>query len=614
MIQLSDYVIDFLVKKGIKDIFLVSGGGIMYLLDSVGRNKNIRYISNYHEQASATAAEAYARVKNSFGVCLVTTGPGGTNAITGVAGAWVDSIPMIVISGQVKRELIADYSKIRQIGPQEINIIDMVRPITKYAVTVTNPEKIRYELERSYYEMLNDRPGPVWINIPLDVQGTLIDEKKVTGFDLPQLRNDKNYLKDKVNETIDLLKKSQRPLIIAGNGIRLSGGLKLFIKLINRLDIPVVLPINGLDLLEENNKLLIGKFGPFGQRRGNFALQNADLILSIGASINIASIGFNLNGFAPKAKKIMINIDKGELTKDVLKINLRIEADAKQFLEKLLAQTEKLTFHFSSKWHEACHYWKKKYLNIFSEYFNNKKHVNSYVFFDKLSDLISAEDIVTTGIALDACSLYQAFKVKKGQRAFVNKNYGQMGWSLPAAVGANIGNGRKRTICVTGDGSFMVNVHELQTISYYKLPIKIFVFNNCGYESIRYTQNNMFDGRLVGSDKKTGVSNPDFEFLAQAHNLPYEKIYSNDEIVRKVNKILKIKGPVLCEVNIDPKQRRMPRISSYRRPDGILESKPLEDMWPFLPKEEVYKNMHFFDKNIKDQILKIKNTNQSLKI
>ena len=254
MIRLSDYVIDFLVKKGIKDIFLVSGGGIMYLLDSVGRNKKIRYISNYHEQASATAAESYARVKNSFGACLVTTGPGGTNAITGVAGAWVDSIPIFVVSGQVKRELISNYKILRQKGPQEIDIINMIKPVTKYAVTVTEPEKIKYELEKAYYKMLEGRPGPVWLDIPLDVQGAMIEESKLKGFSIPKKKEDKKYLEKKVNEVINLLKKSQRPLIIAGNGIRLSGGLELFIQLINRLEIPIVLPMNGLDLLEEINK------------------------------------------------------------------------------------------------------------------------------------------------------------------------------------------------------------------------------------------------------------------------------------------------------------------------------------------------------------------------
>ncbi|MFA6081573.1 MAG: thiamine pyrophosphate-binding protein [Patescibacteria group bacterium] len=594
MTLLSDYVIDFLVKKGIKDIFLVSGGGIMYLLDSVGRNKRIRYVANYHEQASATAAESYARVKNSVGACLVTTGPGSTNAITGVAGAWLDSIPMIVISGQVKRELIADYLRTRQIGPQEINIIDMVKPITKYAVTVMDQDKIKYELEKSFYMATSDRPGPVWINIPLDIQGSMIDERKLKGFIMPRIKKDDKYTKSKVKKVIDLLNKSKRPVIIAGQGVRLSGGMKLLEELISFTKIPTLLPFNGIDLLSEDNKYLMGKFGPGGTRCGNFVLQNSDLILSIGASLNVASTGFDYNHFGFGAKKIMVNIDSQEIETKKIKINLSVVSDAREFIRELLLQLKTTKYSSNKKWLDVCNYWKKKYPLITKEYYENKKYVNSYVFFDKLSELLDPTDVLTTGIALDATGLYQTFKVKKGQRAFVNKNFGQMGWSLPAAVGANVGNGRKRTVCVTGDGSFMVNVHELETIKHYKLPIKIFVFNNGGYESIRYTQDNLFHGRLVGSDKTTGVSNPDFNLLAKAHSLPYVKINNNGEIIKKIKEVLKITGPVLCEVNIDYKQKRMPKAASFKRSDGKIESKPLEDMWPFLPKEEIEKNMSFF--------------------
>jgi acetolactate synthase-1/2/3 large subunit len=594
MIQLSDYVIEFLVKKGIKDIFLVSGGGIMYLLDSIGRNKKINYISNYHEQASATAAESYARFKNNIGACLVTTGPGGTNAITGVAGAWLDSIPMIVISGQVKRELIADYSKTRQIGPQEINIIDMVKPITKYAVTVMKPEKIKYELEKCFHEAISERPGPTWINIPLDIQGSIIDEKKLQSFIPQKQKKDDKYIKDKVKNVITFLNKSKRPVIIAGNGIRLSRGQELLETLVSFTKIPTLLPFNGMDLLSEDNKHLMGKFGPGGTRCGNFVLQNSDLILSIGASLNVASTGFDYNHFGFQAKKIMVNIDYQEIETKKIKIDLSVVSDAKEFIKELISQLKTTKYSSNKRWLDVCNYWKKKYPSITKEYYENKKYVNSYVFFDKLSELLESTDVLTTGIALDATGLYQAFKVKKGQRAFVNKNFGQMGWSLPAAVGANIANGRKRTICVTGDGSFMVNVHELETISHYQLPIKIFVFNNGGYESIRYTQNNLFQGKLVGSDEATGVSNPDFNLLAKAHGLPYVKISNNDDIVKKIKKVLKITGPVLCEVNIDYKQKRMPKAASFKRPDGKIESKPLEDMWPFLPKEEVKNNMSFF--------------------
>lgn len=594
MMLLSDYVIDFLVKKGIKDIFLVSGGGIMYLLDSVGRNKKIKYIANYHEQASATAAESYSRITNHFGACLVTTGPGGTNAITGVAGAWVDSIPVFVISGQVKRELIADYKKVRQVGPQEINIVSLVKPITKYAVTVKEPERIKFELEKAFYLMKEGRPGPVWIDIPLDVQGSTIDVKKLESFKPVVIKKNNNYLRENVRKVMEMLKKSKRPIVIAGNGIRLSNGKEFFDKLINNLKIPVILPFNGIDLLPEENQYLVGKFGPGGQRRGNFALQNSDLIISIGASLNIASTGFDYDHFGFQAKKIMVNIDEQEIKSKKIKIDLPIVSDAKEFIKELLIQSKKNKFLIEKKWSKACAYWKKNYPSVTKEYYLNNKYVNSYVFFDKLSNLLGSKDVITTGIALDATGLYQAFRVKKGQRAFVNKNFGQMGWSLPAAIGANVGNNRQRSICVTGDGSLMVNVHELEIISSYKLPIKIFVFNNQGYESIRATQENFFKGRLVGSDKSSGVTNPDFKYLAKSHRLYYEKINNNKEIVKKLKKILTITGPVLCEVNIDPNQKRMPKASSFKNSDGKIQSKPLEDMWPFLPKNEVIKNMSFF--------------------
>lgn len=595
MIRLSDYVINFLVKKGITDIFLVSGGGIMFLCDAVGKNKKIKYISNHHEQASATAAEAWARTKNHISACLVTTGPGGTNAITGVAGAWVDSIPMIVLSGQVKREVIADYTKYRQVGPQELNIISIVKPITKYAVTVMDPNKIRYELEKCFYEATTGRPGPVWIDLPLDIQGASIDEKKLYSFHPSKKNINKNDLENNVKKVVEILKRSKRPIMIAGQGVRLSGGKKVLEGLVSKLKIPVIFPINGLDLLPEKNKYVLGKFGPVGQRKGNFALQNSDLVISIGASLNTASTGYDFKGFARNAKKIMVNVDHGEIENKKITIDLPIVADAKDFMEELSRQIKNIDLITNKKWLSVCQYFKNKYPSINPEYFKDKKYVNSYVFFDVLSDLLTSRDVLVTGISLDACSMYQAFKVKKGQRAFVNKNLGQMGWCLPAAIGACVGNNYKRTILVTGDGSIQFNIQELETVKYYKLPIKIFVFNNDGYESIRSTQDNYFSGNYVGSNKDSGVTNPDFKLLAKAHDFKYENIKNNNQLVDKIKKTLKTEGPVLCEVDIAYDQKRMPRVSSFRQPDGTLESRPLEDMFPFLPKEEIYNNMHMFD-------------------
>ena len=599
MIKLSDYVIDFLVQKGVRDVFLVSGGGIMHLIDSVGKNKKINYIANHHEQASATAAESYSRLTNDIGVCLVTTGPGGTNAITGVAGAWVDSIPMIVISGQVKRELIADYKKVRQVGPQEINIVGMVKGITKYAKTIMDPDTIKYELEKAYFEAKNGRPGPVWLDIPLDVQAAMVDEKKMVGFSIPKIKKNEKELNKKIDKVIELLKKSKRPVIIAGNGVRLSGGVDIFKKLVEKVKIPVLTTINGLDLIEEKNKYFFGRFGPMGQRRANFVLQNADLVLSIGASLNVSTTGFDFDNFARNAKKVIVNIDENELRGKKIQIDLSICIDAKKFLEKLLMNTYKTDFKWDERWLKTCHFWKDKYPTVLNQFLNDKKHVNSYVFYKELSKLLKNTDVLTTGVGLDVVSFVQSFETKRNQRAFVNQNFGQMGWDLPAVVGTCTANNFKRVISVCGDGSFQMNIQELGTISLYKMPVKIFIFNNGGYKTIRDTQNNLFDGRLVGADKDSGVDNPNFEKIADAYKIKYFLLKNNTTLKEKIKKVLKQKGPVLCEVNIAFNQQRIPKVSTIKLENGSLVSKPLEDMFPFLPEEEIYKNMHMFDEEKK---------------
>ena len=593
MIKLSDYVIGFLVKKGISDIFMIVGGGIIHLAESVGNNKEINYFCNYNEQAVTYCTEGYARLKNRISACLVTTGPGSTNALSGVASAWVDSVPMIIISGQVKRELIADYSKLRQIGEQEINIIDMVRPVTKYAKTVTRPEMIRQELERAFYTATSARPGPVWINIPLDVQGSFINEKKLSSFrpgDLPQLQN-KSYLKDKVNKAVKILRTSKRPILLCGYGIRLAnaqGLLREFLKIVN---IPVVLSFNGMDIIADEHPLLVGKPGIIGQRRANFAVQNADCILSIGSRLNIKIVGYNYRGFAPKAKKILVDIDSEEMNKPTSLSDLTIHADALEFLEEFLNQVKRKNLAFSKDWIKTCRNWKKRYPNIVKNFFEDKKHVHTYVFYDRLAGLLTNQDVVVSGNGLAALCIYQAFKVKQGQRAFTNNGYGAMGWGLPAGIGACIANNRKRTICVTGDGSIQMNIQELGLVRYHNLPIKIFVFNNAGYTSIRLTQDNFFNGHYVGADEKSGVRNPDFKKIAAAYNLPYQKISTNDELDAKIRNILSMNGPVLCELNISPLQGVIPKTTSYKRKDGTFESSPLEDMFPFLPREELRENM-----------------------
>ena len=592
--KVSDYVIDFLRDRGVTDIFTVSGGGIMHLVDSLGRRPGVRYICNYHEQACAIAAEAYARVRDGVGACLVTTGPGSTNALSGIAGAFVDSVPVIVISGQVRRDIIADYSKLRQLGPQEINIEPMATPVVKYFRTLMDPARLRYELEAAWWHATTGRPGPAWINIPLDVQGAEFDESTAPRFEEPQAENFPE-LTAKIAEAIEMFRKAKRPVVIGGNGIHLGRARSQFIAFAEKLGAPVLSTIGGLDLLPEDHPLCMGRFGPTGQRRANFALQNSDLILTIGASMSISSIGFNSAGFAPKAKRIMVSNDENELTKPNYKPQLGIVADAAVFFRAFLEQMAGTQLEFSPRWREACAQWKKNYPLVTPDYLADETTVNSYVFARELSRQLDSGDVVVTGNSLDIVSVLHSFEVKEGQRVFTNINYGSMGWDLPGAVGACLGSGGHRTCLVTGDGSLIFNVQEMLTIRANNLPVKIFVLNNDGYESIRATQKNFFDGNLVGSDFGSGIANPDFRSLAAAFGFKYAYIANNSEISAKLPELLDGPDPVLCELKLSPTQLRSPKTMSYRRPDGTFETRPLEDQFPFLPREEVFANMHLFD-------------------
>jgi acetolactate synthase-1/2/3 large subunit len=595
MIKLSDYVVQELVRRGVRHIFLVSGGGIMHLLDSVGRDPRLKYICNYHEQASAIAAEAYARTSNRIGVCLVTTGPGAVNALSGVIGAWFDSVPVLVLSGQVRTQLLADYTKLRQFGPQEANILPMVRPVTKHAVQVRDPATIAEELDRAFTAACAGRPGPVWIDLPLDMQAATIDERALGSRSKEAVPAATSFpdLFRQVATALDLLGRSKRPVLVLGNGIRLARAEKLMARLLDRTRIPVLLPIGGMDLVPESYPWHLGAFGPYGRRAANFAVQNADLLLSIGAGLTIAAIGFNTAGFAPSARKIVVNVDEAELTKPNLSPDLAIPADAGAFLEELLRQSEGRVLAGSERWLQACRDWKRRYPPTAESRESRPGFVNSYSFADALSDLLDDGDVVVTGNSLDACSIYQAFRVKPGQRILISVNTGAMGWDLPAAVGACVAHGG-RVVLVTGDGSLQFNIQELLTLKQYALPVKIFVFNNEGYEAIRATQTNFFDGRFVGASRESGVGNPDFAGLAAAYGLGYDRVCEDALVPEVGRRVLAADGPILCEVLVSPTQVRSPKVSAFRRPDGTLESRPLEDMAPFLPREEVALNMSLF--------------------
>ncbi|MGO9109570.1 MAG: thiamine pyrophosphate-binding protein [Thermoguttaceae bacterium] len=597
MIKLSDYVVQFLVDHGIHDLFLVSGGGIMHLLDSVGRNPGMRYYCNYHEQACAIAAEGYARVTGKIGACMVTTGPGGVNALSGLAGAWYDSIPILVVSGQVRRDLIADYSRLRSRGPQEGNVVGMARPVTKFARTIMDPASIRRNLEEALHLAQSGRPGPVWIDIPLDVQGSMIDETILEGFALPdsEAAIARGQLVQDVKAAIQLLEQSRRPVLVCGNGVHLSRSEALLTELIARLKIPVLTPHIAKDLVPEDDPLTMGVFGTAGQRRANFCIQNADCLLGLGVGLNCSKTGFNFRGFAPRAKKILVDIDPYQLSEQPVRPDLPVQADVGAFLQEMLCQLPGGTIQPSSIWLEACATWKRRYPIIVDEFVRDQEHVNGYVFMHKLSGLLTGTDMLVAGNGIDAATYWQAFEVRRGQRTMINGNWGSMGWDLPAAVGACLGGGRRRTICVCGDGSIQWNVQELLTIHNYRLPVKIFVYNNRGYTCIRSTQDAFFEGRYVGADAASGVSNPHFDQLAAAYGLIYATIRNNDELDAGLRRVLDIEGPVLCELNISPAQGIAPKASSFRREDGTMESRPLEDMAPFLPREEIWENMHLFD-------------------
>jgi acetolactate synthase-1/2/3 large subunit len=590
MIKVSDYIAKFIAehKKIGKDVFMVSGGGNMHLIDSLGRNEKLNYVCNHHEQACTYAAEGYARVSNKIGVSYVTTGPGGTNAITGVYSAWVDSIPTLTISGQVKFQTTIESCRelgLRQLGDQEVNIIDLVKPVTKYAHMVTDKNTIKYHLQKAVYEAKNKRPGPVWLDIPLDIQGSLVDENELEEFTIPQ---EESY-DTKLGEVIKELKNANRPVIIAGNGITLSGANEQFINLIEKLKVPVVSSFARYDMLHDDYPLCFGRFGTIGQRSANFIVQNSDLVIAIGARLNIRAISYNWDFFAREAKKILVDIDEAELNKPTLNIDIKIQSDAKYFIEQLFNNIQNLSFDFSS-WINRCEKYKKDFPTITKERQEVKEFVDSYNFFDVLSNIVSDKEVFVFANATASVSSYQSLKTKGTQKIIENSGCAAMGYDLPASIGACYANKKNDVICVTGDGSIQMNIQELQTIIHNKLPIKIFVFNNNGYSSIKNTQNNFFDGFKVGSEINSGVSFPNMQAIAKAYGFKTFIIKNQENLKNDIENILKEKS-FICEVILDPNEKMEPKLSSEIKPDGKMVSKPLEDMFPFLPRDVFKQNM-----------------------
>lgn len=597
MIKTSDFIIDYLYKKGIRHIFLISGGGNIHLIDSIGKSK-INYICNHHEQASATSAEGYARATNDIGVCLVTTGPGGTNAITGVAGSWLDSIPMLVISGQVKRSLIgAKIGGLRQLGSQEINIVDIVKPITKYAVTVMDPNDIKYHLDKAFFLARTGKQGPVWLDIPLDVQGAQIEISKLKKFNSNEIKieyqNNKKNLEKLVKKVVDKLENSERPVLYVGNGVRLSSGKKELDKLIEVLKIPVLTSYVGYDLVASNNPYFYGRAHALGQRAANFIIQNSDLLLSIGARLDILTTGFNYKAFARKAYKIMVDIDKNELKKPNLSPDLLVNYDARQFIIELISQLKKKKIDLNIKdWLLYGKKINKKYPSFLPEFANDKKFVNQYNFINTICNYFKDDEVIvlSNGIGPLNCS-YQIFNVKKEQRIILNLGGAQMGYGLPAAIGACFANNKNRIICFEGDGSLQLNIHELQVVKHHKLPIKLFVYSNDGYQSIVNTQKNLFNGKIIAANSSSGVSCPDYLKIGKAYGIKTIRIKNHKEMIKKIKQVLAYPGPVLCDINTTTDLTLTPKLQTKKTSDGKFVSPPLEDMYPFLSREELRRNM-----------------------
>ncbi|MBQ2611495.1 thiamine pyrophosphate-binding protein [bacterium] len=635
-IKLSDYIAKRLKEHGVNHFFMVSGGGAMHLNDSLGHA--IPYTACHHEQACSFAAEGYARVNQQLAVVNVTTGPGGLNCLNGLFGQWTDSVPVLYISGQVKRRTMMESFpelNLRQLGDQEVDVISVVKSLTKYAVTVTEPNEIKYHIDKAIYYATTGRFGPVWINVPIDVQAAVINENELIELNPhPQhstLKEEREYCASSVSQrandggfkpfpsegvkgneflvpltlrggragwetlgenVLNKLANAKRPLIIAGHGIRLSGQIDNFRKFVQNSKIPVVLTFNGCDILETSNPYNIGKIGTIGQRAGNFTLQNADLLLCLGTRNNIRQISYNWENFGKNAYKIVVDIDENELNKPLVKPDLSVCDDLKVVIPQLL---ENVRVNCDNNWLKFCQNLKEKYsFKNTEEYQQNEKAINPYAFTRLLTAKLGKNDTIVSANATPSICLFQAGNFD-GQRLIMNSGNASMGYALPAAIGACYQT-EGRVIAFEGDGSIMMNIQELQTIKHNNLPIKIFIINNAGYSSIRQSQKNFFNGRMTGSGKDSGISVPDFANVAQAFGIKAIKIDNPLTMDSEIERVLTYNDAIVCEVITSDDYIFTPKLSSRTLSDGTMVSPSLEDMFPFLPDEELKTNMPTWDK------------------
>lgn len=591
MTTVADYVISFVESLGVKDVFLLTGGGAMYLNDALNRNKNMNKICMHHEQAAAMATVAYSKYTRNFGVAVVTTGCGVTNAITGLLDGYQDSVPCMFISGQVKRsETVANSGlKLRQFGVQEVDVIPVVSSLTKYAVMVNEPEEISYHLEKAAFLATSGRPGPVWIDIPLDVQCTKIKESSLIHFRRTELMPDyKEKPTDKeMVKFRELLVTAKRPIVVAGQGIAISGATEKLKNFVEHQGIPFVTTNLGINLLPTSHPLNTGKIGNRGDRAGNFAVQNSDLVISIGSRLSVSSLGQNYKAFARDAKVVVIDIDPVEHRKKTIRIDQFINADANEFFRSYRKMFT--WFPKDQRWASKCQDWKYKW-PVYNPDYADEKEINLYHFVDTLSRLMPDDATVISDAGSAFYAVSQGLKLKEGQRYIASAAQADMGFTLPASIGASIAKGGM-VIGITGDGSFQLNIQELQTIVHYKLPIKLFVWNNNGYLSIRNTQMRCFDGRTIGTDKSNGVSFPSVANIATAYGIVFHRLKAGKEMEKEMKLVLEYPEAVICEVMCNPNQLISPIVVSAKDKNGQFVSKPMEDMFPFLDRKEFYREM-----------------------
>jgi acetolactate synthase-1/2/3 large subunit len=609
VIKVSDYIARRIVELGVRHVFLVTGGAAMHLDDSLGRRDELTLVCNHHEQACAIAAEGYARLGETLGVTVVTTGPGGTNTLTGVLGQWQDSVPALYVSGQVRYDTTVAGSglALRQLGDQEADIIRLVAPITKYSVMVTDPDTVRYHFEKAVCLAHSGRPGPVWLDVPLDVQAAHVDEEALAPFDLaaePDVAAGEGFDRDlvlgQVEALVQRLAEARRPVLLAGSGVRLAGATDEFHALIERLGVPVVTAWNAHDLLWEEHPLYVGRPGTVGDRAGNFAVQNADVLVVVGCRLNVRQIGYEFKAFAREAFKTVVDIDPLELRKPTIFPDLAVHADARFFLTALAAGLAALGWAGAApdapvgavqrEWLDWCMERRRRYPVVLPEYHAERGAVNPYVFVDRLSEHLEPGDVVVCGNGAACVVTLQALRLKRGQRLLANSGTAGMGYDLPAAIGACLAAGR-RVVCLTGDGSIQMNLQELQTIVHHRLPVKVFVFDNGGYLSIRQTQDNLFAGHRVGEGPATGVSFPDMVAVAGAYGIPASRVREYAALDETIATTLAGPGPSLCDVVMPADSVLAPKVAAERLLDGRIVSKPLEDMTPLLGRHELADNM-----------------------